>query len=174
VPREHFAHRRDQIGLRRRALRGRNAPQKFRRILRANSILRDERQRAHYDHLLEIALQQRGLGAKRGIFFLVVLFGAYLLLENVSKIPLAPAHVVEVFEREAKRSGLVVSSELSDTIGRGGPRKKLDDIATPKKLENQDTPKEATTSNATVPRESCRADLGGALARKSSSANGIG
>jgi curved DNA-binding protein CbpA len=131
-----------------------DAPQKFRRILRANSILRDERQRAHYDHLLEIALQQRGLGAKRGIFFLVVLFGAYLLLENVSKIPLAPAHVVEVFEREAKRSGLVVSSELSDTIGRGGPRKKLDDIATPKKLENQDTPKEATTSSATVPRES--------------------
>ncbi|HEY2530457.1 MAG TPA: DnaJ domain-containing protein [Xanthobacteraceae bacterium] len=131
-----------------------DAPQKFRRILRANSILRDERQRAHYDRLLEIALQQRGLGAKRGIFLLVVLFGGYLLLGNVSKIPLAPAHVVEVFEREAKQTGLVISSELSDRIGRGGPREKLDDIATPKKPENQKTPKEATTPSATVPPES--------------------
>jgi curved DNA-binding protein CbpA len=147
-----------------------DAPQKFRRIVRANAILRDERQRAHYDHLLEIALQQGGLKPKRGIFsyttrkpaadtitgaaLLAVLFGGYLLLGYVSKIPLAPAHVVEVFAREAKQAGLVISSKLSDTIGRGAPREKLDDIAASKELENQETLKEAATPSATVPPES--------------------
>jgi len=33
------------------------APQRFRRIVRANAILSDERQRATYDRLLEIALE---------------------------------------------------------------------------------------------------------------------
>ena len=36
-----------------------DAPLRFRRIVRANAILSDERQRAHYDRLLAVALQQR-------------------------------------------------------------------------------------------------------------------
>ena len=38
-----------------------DAPLRFRRIVRANAILSDERQRAHYDRLLAVALQQQRL-----------------------------------------------------------------------------------------------------------------
>lgn len=138
-----------------------DAPRKFRRIVRANAILRDERQRAHYDHLLKIALRRRSFKPKRGILatdtimgaaFLVVLFGGYLLLVSDSKFPLVPAHLAKIFSGEAKQTMPAISSELSDSIGPGGPREKLDDTSTPKKLE-QETPKEATTPNATVPSE---------------------
>src|ERR1700742_3987534 len=36
-----------------------DAPRKLRRIVRANAILSDERQRAHYDSLLDLALRQQ-------------------------------------------------------------------------------------------------------------------
>ena len=36
-----------------------DAPLRFRRIVRANAILSDERQRAHYDRLLAVARRQR-------------------------------------------------------------------------------------------------------------------
>lgn len=133
-----------------------DAPRKFRRIVRANAILRDERQRAHYDHLLKIALRRRSFKIATDTItsaaLLVVLFGGYFLLVSVSKFPLVPAHLAKIFSGEAKQTMPAISSELSDSIGPVGPREKLDDTSTPKKLE-QETPKEATTPNATVPPE---------------------
>jgi curved DNA-binding protein CbpA len=38
-----------------------DAALRFRRIVRANAILRDERQRAHYDRLLAVVVQERRL-----------------------------------------------------------------------------------------------------------------
>jgi curved DNA-binding protein CbpA len=142
------------------------APQRFRRIVRANAILRDERQRATYDQLLDIALRQQGLKPKRGIFFnkarrmaseamtgaALGLFGGYLLLGPVPKVPLAPAHVVEVSAPEAAQTALVGPTELSDTVGRASPRGKPDDIAAPKKQENPET-LEAATPSAAAPSE---------------------
>jgi curved DNA-binding protein CbpA len=142
------------------------APQRFRRIVRANAILRDERQRATYDQLLDIALRQQGLKPRRGIFFnkarrmaseamtgaALGLFGGYLLLGPVPKVPLAPAHVVEVSAPEAAQTALVGPTELSDTVGRASPRGKPDDIAAPKQQENPETI-EAATPSAAAPSE---------------------
>jgi curved DNA-binding protein CbpA len=142
------------------------APQRFRRIVRANAILRDERQRATYDRLLDIALRQQGLKPRRGIFFnkarrmaseamtgaALGLFGGYLLLGPVPKVPLAPAHVVEISAPEAAQTALVGPTELSDTVGRASPRGKPDDIAAPKKQENPETI-EAATPSAAAPSE---------------------
>jgi curved DNA-binding protein CbpA len=44
-----------------------HAPRRFRQSLRANAILRDERHRAIYDQLKEIAVRQRGSKLKRAI-----------------------------------------------------------------------------------------------------------
>jgi curved DNA-binding protein CbpA len=142
------------------------APQRFRRIVRANAILRDERQRATYDQLLDIALRQQGLKPKRGIFFnkarrmaseamtgaALGLFGGYLLLGPIPKVPLAPAHVVEISAPEAAQTALVGPTELSDTVGRASPRGKPDDIAAPKQQENPETI-EAATPSAAAPSE---------------------
>jgi len=142
------------------------APQRFRRIVRANAILRDERQRATYDQLLDIALRQQGLKPRRGIFFnkarrmaseamtgaALGLFGGYLLLGPVPKVPLAPAHVVEISAPEAAQTALVGPTELSDTVGRASPRGKPDDIAAPKQQENPATI-EAATPSAAAPSE---------------------
>jgi curved DNA-binding protein CbpA len=142
------------------------APQRFRRIVRANAILRDERQRATYDQLLDIALRQQGLKPRRGIFFnkarrmaseamtgaALGLFGGYLLLGPIPKVPLAPAHVVEISAPEAAQTALVGPTELSDTVGRASPRGKPDDIAAPKQQENPETI-EAATPSAAAPSE---------------------
>ena len=48
-----------------------DAAQRFRQVVRANAILRDKRQRAHYDRLLEAALRQQGVKFGRRRFSLV-------------------------------------------------------------------------------------------------------
>ena len=148
-----------------------DAPQRFRRIVRANAILSDERQRATYDQLLEIALRQRGLKLKHGIFsdttrkiaidtitgavLSVGLFGGgYLLRGYLSTVSLAPAHLVAVSAPEAAQTALVISTHLSDTVGRAGTSDRLDEIAAPEKLENPEIPKAAATPSAAAPTES--------------------
>ena len=75
-----------------------DAPQRFRRIVRANTILSDERQRATYDLLLAEARQERALDPQHSTFseprtripgvigsmvIASVSIGAFLLLERV-------------------------------------------------------------------------------------------
>jgi tetratricopeptide (TPR) repeat protein len=149
------------------------APQRFRRIVRANAILSDERQRATYDRLLETALQQQGLKPKRGTFsnrarraaldtitgaaVTVGMFGGgYLLLVPTPKVALVPAPVVEM--STPAQTALILSTGPSDTIERASPRDRPDDTAAPKnpenrnlenkQLENPETPKEATAPSA--------------------------
>jgi curved DNA-binding protein CbpA len=146
-----------------------DAPRRFRRIVRANAILSDERQRATYDRLLETALQQQGLKPKRGTFsnrarraaldtitgaaVTVGMFGGgYLLLVPTPKVALVPAPVVEM--STPAQTALILSTGPSDTIERASPR----DTAAPKnpenrnlenkQLENPETPKEATAPSA--------------------------
>jgi curved DNA-binding protein CbpA len=147
-----------------------DAPQRFRRIVRANAILSDERQRTTYDQLLAIAVRQQGSKPKRGIFserarraaldtitgaaVSIGLFGGgYLVLAPAPKLPFVPAHVVEVSAPEAAQTALVLSTEPSDTVGRASSRDKPDDIAAPREPETPEIPKETTTPGAVAPSE---------------------
>jgi curved DNA-binding protein CbpA len=161
-----------------------DAPERFRRIVRANAILSDERQRATYDQLLEIALRQQGSKPGRGMFDTIRraildaitgaslsmgVFGAgYLLLAPSPNIPLVPAHVFAVSTPEAAQTAPVLSN--ADTVGQAGTREKPYDIAAPKAPENAEIPRETTTQDAVAPSEnvaSATSSLDAPLARNS-------
>jgi tetratricopeptide (TPR) repeat protein len=89
-----------------------DAPQRFRQIVRAHAILKDETQRAAYDQLLaEAGYQPRpeprhtifselGLPGPIGSMLIASLsIGAFVALERVFAIPVAPAHVQEISTR---------------------------------------------------------------------------
>jgi curved DNA-binding protein CbpA len=133
-----------------------DAPLRFRRIIRANAILSDERQREHYDRLLAIVLKERRLKQERrlkfviaGSIFSVVLFGGYLF-GYVSKASLVAAQVIEVSAREPAPAAAAIRTHPSNTLGRAGPR---DDIEAPFKPENLEAARETATPNATAPVE---------------------
>jgi len=90
------------------------AAQRFRRIVRAHSILSDIRQREAYDSLLAKAHQQQALNSGRTNFSkgrhlvmdivgtMVIAFvsiGAFLLFERGFTVPIVPAHVQEISAR---------------------------------------------------------------------------
>jgi curved DNA-binding protein CbpA len=159
-----------------------DAPLRFRRIVRANAILSDKRQRGTYDRLLEIALrQQQGLKPKRGIFsstirkmardaiVVAVLsaasIGGYLLFGYMFKASLFSAQVIEVSRREPARTAAATFTELSDTIGRADPRDELEDVGASEKLKKPEDFKEAMASTAIVPAESTNSAPGNANIR---------
>jgi len=88
------------------------ASQAFRRIIRANAILSDERQREAYDRLLEVARRQQIPKKKRSSFrrlgadamvsgvASVVFIGGYFLLKPVDRPPLASAQIAEMASHE--------------------------------------------------------------------------
>ena len=141
-----------------------DAPRRFRQVVRANAILSDERQRATYDRLLAIALQQQGLEAERGIsssairkmapdaiaiaILSVAFIGGYLLLGNMFKASLFSAQVTEVSRREPAQTAAAISTELSDLISRADPRDKLEDVGAPNKPANPVAFREAATPDA--------------------------
>src|SRR5262245_56188690 len=102
------------------------APKTFRRIVRANAILSDERQREAYDRLLEVARRQQRAAPRRGIFSVrirklgvdamvsaaasVVFITGYLLLRPVDRLPSASAHVTEMPAREPAQTAGVRST----------------------------------------------------------------
>jgi curved DNA-binding protein CbpA len=131
-----------------------DAALRFRRIIRANAILSDERQRAHYDQLLAVVLQERRLKfVIAGSIFSVVLIGGYLLFGYVSKASLVAAQGIEASAREPAPFAAAISTQLSDTIGRARQRDERDDIGAPNKPENPEAAKEIATPNATAPEE---------------------
>jgi curved DNA-binding protein CbpA len=114
------------------------ASQAFRRIIRANAILSDERQREAYDRLLEVARRQqipkkkrsgfRRLGADAMVSGLasVVFIGGYFLLKPVDRLPLASAQVAEITSHEPAQAAAHRSTELSSQE-RTGPVDKPED-----------------------------------------------
>jgi curved DNA-binding protein CbpA len=130
-----------------------DAPLRFRRIVRANAILCDERQRAHYDRLLAVALQQRRRRfAIAGAVFSAALLGEYLLFGYVSRAALIQAQTIEVAAREPAPAAAVISPQLSDTIGRARPHDERADIGA-NKPENPEAVKEAAVSTDNAPAE---------------------
>jgi curved DNA-binding protein CbpA len=139
-----------------------DAPLRFRRIVRANAILSDERQRAHYDRLLAVVVRrERRLKVRErrlkfgiaGSIFSVVLIGGYLLFGYVSKASLLGAQVIEVSGRERAPAAATISTQLSDAIGQDRPRDERDDIGALNKPENPEAAKETAAPNATAPVE---------------------
>jgi curved DNA-binding protein CbpA len=138
-----------------------DAPLRFRRIIRANSILSDERQRAHYDRLLAAVVRERRAKLRErrlnfaiaGSIFSVVLIGGYLLFGYGSKASRVVAHVIEISGLEPARAAAPTSTQLSDTIDRDRPRNGRDDIGVPNTPENPEAAKETAAPNATAPVE---------------------
>ena len=144
-----------------------DAPQRFRQVVRANAILSDERQRATYDRLLAIALQQQGSESERDIssstirkiapdaiaiaILSVAFIGGYLLLGNMFKASLFSAQVTEVSRREPAQTATAISTELSDIISRAGPGDKVEDVGAPNKPANPVAFREAATPGAATP-----------------------
>ena len=130
-----------------------DAPQRFRRIVRANVILSDDRQRAAYDSLLARAHQQRALNSKPKIFsevrYLVpdavttmviacVSIGAFLLFERVFTIPIVPAQLQDISARASALTA-AMPTQPSNTAGLVGEHKKPDKISISNGPEFPDT-----------------------------------
>jgi curved DNA-binding protein CbpA len=144
-----------------------DAPRKFRRIVRAHTILSDEGQRASYDQLLDIALRQQGLKPKRGIWSDRVrravldtitgaavslgVFGAgYLLLVPAPQVPLIPPAAVELSRPDAAQTAFGASIEPSHTVAGASSDEKRDSIAALIAQARPERP-EATTPGPDAP-----------------------
>ena len=114
----------------------------FRRIVRANAILSDERQREAYDRLLEAARRQRrapkrsafsagirrlGIDAMASAVASVAFIAGYLLLKPVDRLPLASAQVTEISRSEPRQIAAARSTELSSQE-RTDPGDKLEGV----------------------------------------------
>jgi curved DNA-binding protein CbpA len=131
-----------------------DAPLRFRRIVRANAILSDERQRATYDRLLAVARRQRRLKfGIAGAAFSVALLGGCLLFGYVSRTSLIQAQTIEVSTRESAPEAVVISTQQSDTIARVHPRDGPGDIGATNKPANPEAVREAAASSDNAPAE---------------------
>ena len=136
-----------------------DAPLRFRRIIRANAILSDKRQRVHYDRLLAIALRERRFNQERRLKFViagsilpVALLGGYLL-GHVPRASLVAAKAVEVPARETAVAAAVKPKHLSDIVGQSRPREDRHNVEIPSKPRDPEATKEVTVLNATAPVE---------------------
>lgn len=150
-----------------------DATQKFRRVVRAYAILRDERQRTTYDSLLATADQQRALSRRHKvssriqhlvpdpIVVVVIAFvsiGAFHLIEGLLRPPDVPAHAQSLAHVSALTAAMP-TTQPSDTIGRAGERNRLDRMPVSGPLEAADTveetmalgPPAAVNNASTVP-----------------------
>lgn len=152
-----------------------DAPQKFRRVVRAYAILRDERQRVTYDTLLATADQQQRALSRRDkvapriqnlvpdpIVVVVIAFvsiGTFHLFERVLRAPDVPVRAQQSLAHVSALAAAMPATQPSDTIGRAGERTRLDRMPVSGSPELVDAVEETTalgppavTSNAsTVP-----------------------
>ncbi|OCK54789.1 J domain-containing protein [Bradyrhizobium sp. LMTR 3] len=143
------------------------ASQTFRRIVRANAILSDERQREAYDRLLEAARRQQhqkpnrsafsagirrlGVDAMASAVASAVFIAGYLLLKPVDRLPLASAQVTEISRSERAQTAAVRSTELSSQE-RTNPGDQLEDVGAHTKPDvNPPDLKEPTTVASVSP-----------------------
>lgn len=106
------------------------ASERFRRIVRANAILSDQRQRAEYDRLLELAKRQQSQAPRRdprsGTFrrlaadalasavISVLLLGGYFVYKSAETSPPSTAQVVEIAKGEPAQTVATRPVEIAD------------------------------------------------------------
>lgn len=138
----------------------------FRRIVRANAILSDHRQREEYDRLLEAARRQQqrqepkradfSTGLRRlGIDALAVVVASaafvagYLLLKPLDRLPIASAEVTEIYRSEPAQIAAVRSTELSSQE-RTEPADRLEHVAAAANLQDVNAPTETASISPPV------------------------
>lgn len=148
-----------------------DAAQRFRRIVRAYAILSDDQQRVAYNACLVEAQQQQAQNSSRNIFSkfrrlapdvvstMVIAFmsiGAFLLVEKVSTMRLAPAQVQGISARASALTA-AMPTPPSETVGRATEHDKLDHVPVANEPAATDTVKQiagpiavATADNPSV------------------------
>jgi curved DNA-binding protein CbpA len=118
-----------------------DAPERFRRVVRAYVILRDERQRVTYNSLLAEADQHRALSRRKisrihnfvpdaitATVIAAVSIGLFVLFERVLTISNVPAQTQHVTAQVSALTAAMPTTQRSDTVGRAGERNKLDQV----------------------------------------------
>jgi curved DNA-binding protein CbpA len=118
-----------------------DAPERFRRVVRAYVILRDERQRVTYNSLLAEADQHRALSSRKisrihnfvpdaitATVIAAVSIGLFVLFERVLTISNVPAQTQHVTAQVSALTAAMPTTQRSDTVGRAGERNKLDQV----------------------------------------------
>jgi len=118
-----------------------DAAERFRRVVRAYVILRDERQRVTYDSLLAEADQHRALSTRKisriGNFvpdaitatvIAAVSIGIFVLFERVLTIADVPAQTQHMTAQASALTAAMPTTQRSETVGRAGDRNKLDQV----------------------------------------------
>jgi curved DNA-binding protein CbpA len=125
------------------------AAQRFRRIVRAHSILSDMRQREAYDRLLAKAHQQQALNSGRTkgrhlvtdiigtMAIAFVSIGAFLLFERGLTIPIAPAQVQDISVRASALAAAMPTppSDPAEPVGEHNKREKTEVTDKPEALD---------------------------------------
>jgi len=124
----------------------RDAPMRFRQIVEAYDILRDEQQRATYDRLLAFERERLRRKFKRTISYLmhnivsdaiavaglaIVLGGGYTLFAYISKTPSEAAKLVEVTARGPTKIAAVQPAARTGTAEPDKLRDKLERVVAP-------------------------------------------
>jgi len=136
-----------------------DASQKFRRVVRAYAILRDERQRMTYDSLLVTAHQQRTLDRRHKvssriqnlvphpIVVVVIAFvsiGAFHLIASLLRTREGPAHAQQSLAHVAALTAAMPTTRPSGTTGRAGEHNRLDRMPVSGSPEAADVVEETT------------------------------
>ena len=114
-----------------------DAAQRFRQVVRAHAILSDERQREHYDRLLELALRERSLKSGRDGFwpmarslapytigsfvFTIVLIGVNLPLAQIFRTTSVPIQEIMASVPAPARVAAVTLAERLEAAEQAGP-----------------------------------------------------
>jgi tetratricopeptide (TPR) repeat protein len=141
------------------------APQKFRQVVRAYSILKDETQRATYDSLLGEAEQERKQNSRRKVFaeaglpgpvasmvIASVSIGAFVLLERALAMPVVPKWQ-DISARVLALSA-AMPAQAPETVGRAIEHDSSDKVLPAREMETSGIPEQtaapvvaATTDN---------------------------
>jgi DnaJ domain len=148
-----------------------DASLRFRQIVRAHDILTDDQQRAVYDQLLTIAVQEPDEKSKSIVIYetihqlasntiaatviSAVLVAGYVLFGPVLEAPAIPAKAVEMVARQPVEVAAITPSVQSDAIARVEPREDTpppaaDEVTTTGSVSSTAWPKDGTEPIANI------------------------
>ncbi|MEO8009121.1 MAG: DnaJ domain-containing protein [Betaproteobacteria bacterium] len=123
------------------------ASERFRRIIRANAILSDQRQRAEYDRLLELAKRQRSQPPQRrsrsatfrrlaadaltSAVVAIVLIAGYFVYKSAERSPLSTAQAVEIAREEPAQAAAARPVEVAEASSQTEERTKPQGVEAP-------------------------------------------